>query len=46
MMVAREIYEHEVEKLKKVESEHRTCAARIHLAEESCLEHLKAKDDI
>lgn len=45
-MVAREVYEHEVKKFKEIEAKHKGYAYRIHSAEESSLQSLKAKNNI
>lgn len=45
-MVAREVHDHEIKRLKGIEAEHQACAAKIQFAEKSNLESLKAKDDI
>lgn len=45
-MVAREVYEHEVKRFKKIEAKHKGCATRMRAIEEMNLENLKAKNDI
>lgn len=45
-MVAREVYEHEMKKFKKMEVEHKGCAAKDRADEELSLKNLKAKKDV
>ncbi|XP_074332633.1 uncharacterized protein LOC141670600 [Apium graveolens] len=46
MMVAREVLNHDMKRLKEIEDEHMKCASRIHVAEELALNNLKSMKDV